>query len=98
VTEELAFYSEARWSPDGRILAFLKRNEDETATVYASIEGLIIPIIENQGSPGHLAWAPDGEHLLFEESFQLYTVNYDGTALRALTADEFTNIDGAWRP
>jgi Tol biopolymer transport system component len=98
VTEELAFYSEARWSPDGRILAFLKRNEDETATVYASIEGLIIPIIENLGSPGHLAWAPDGEHLLFEESFQLYTVNYDGTALRALTADEFTNIDGAWRP
>ena len=84
-----------RWSPDGRMIAFLSNSQDGTGSKIQVMagDGKNRRTIANGFSP---SWSPDGSRILFVGPIeygscpgypcsQLYTVNPDGSGLTQLT-------------
>jgi len=57
------------WSPRGDRIAFVRRtgNDFQVFTIHPDGTGLR-QLTRTKGNDAHLAWAPDGEHLLFTSS------------------------------
>lgn len=58
------------WSPKGDLIAFVRRNgvgDFQIFTIHPDGTGLA-QLSHTHGNDAHLAWSPDGEHLLFTSS------------------------------
>lgn len=58
--------SQARWSPDGKKLAFVSSTDEGSELyLYWTDGGQVAKLSSLQGTPGSLAWSPDGKELAF---------------------------------
>lgn len=48
--------------------------------------------------PGHCSWSPDGQQVAFENMYDIYVVNADGSGQRSLTNDHSNNGQPSWSP
>jgi Tol biopolymer transport system component len=100
LTNNPGVYRSLAWSPDGQTLAF------SNGGLFSSVSNEGLFTIDRSGNLRQLtlneargiSWSEDGSRLLFEESFEIYLINFDGTGRRAITADGFLNSEASWRP
>src|SRR5207249_748494 len=104
-TEELRqLYSQASFSPDGRLLAYVGQTEGKDVLYLLdvarreTVRRFDLPI-EGVTSP---SWSPDGGQLVFSGNegglTDLYVVNADGSGLRQLTHDRNGDVQPSWSP
>lgn len=85
LTERRAF--DFDWSPDGRQLTFVSRNEGASIFHYDMATQQVRQITEGHQDFNPL-WSPDGQRLAFyRDGGQLFAMNPDGSELRQLTED-----------
>ena len=109
--------SRVSWSPDGRRLAFVRRHGEHAQLVTIATGGtdehVLQSITDMRGlettdpeswlpNPhSHVAWSPDGAHIVYGCGDQLCVVNLDGEIV-GRTPEEFANERGraaaAWAP
>jgi Tol biopolymer transport system component len=72
-----------RLSPDGQYVAFLRERDGAWRVCVTPTQGGETTCVADTGSDAAVAWAPDGQSLLFSRGGHLVTVPYDpasGTA------------------
>lgn len=102
--------SNPAWSPDGSQIAF-DSNEDNGIHVISADGTNHISLIENRtGTKGFPSWSPDGTQIVFNWAFdiaseeyrdmdmEIMVMNADGSAITALTENEFQDIGAVWSP
>lgn len=99
------------WSPDGERIAFVS-NRGGTYEVYVMssngsgqirlTSGCDCNGSDRNGTPVTPSWSPDGERIAFdsfrEGSWDVYTMNADGSAVTRLTNDAAKDIAPNWSP
>jgi len=93
-----------RWSPDGRRIVFTGSKPGKRMKAYAvSVEGgNPFPLIEGDGPEFDAAWSPDGESLIYAESYQapvpvLHLVDFESH--RTTTVEESQGLfSPRWSP
>jgi Tol biopolymer transport system component len=103
--EELRLlYSQAAFSPDGRLLAVTaqRRGRDVLRLFDVDSKSEVKRFdlaLEGANSP---SWSPDGKQLVFSGNTggitDLYIINRDGSGLRRLTHDKFGDLQPQWSP
>lgn len=101
----------ASWSPDGSQIAFVRADRvfwGESWNVYMmDADGSNVRRLtdfSNGGWATALDWSPDGKSVVFElfdfgsESIDIYSVNADGTGLKALVKGPNSEIVPSWSP
>lgn len=93
----------ARWSPDGRTIAFVSdmSGEEEVYLVEQEGRGRPEPLTTTLKTYLlSLAWAPDGRHLaLGDKDGRIYVVGTDGSGLTQVAKDgSDANVNYAWSP
>lgn len=61
-----------RWSPDGKLILFMR---DESLWTIASAGGQPAEIVRNAYNPN---WSHDGKSIVFERQYEVWTANWDG--------------------
>lgn len=88
------------WSADGRQVLYLSQlAEDRYAFQIINADGSDrrqIALVE--GAVSQPAWSPDGRLVAFPLASQLYVMNVDGSGLRRLTQNAFTDLNPLWLP
>jgi dipeptidyl aminopeptidase/acylaminoacyl peptidase len=96
------------WSPDGRRLAFTS-NRNSAANSYqlyvidADTPGSEKPLVIDDKSKHHMAWSPDGKHIVYEVEgpgqYDLWSAPVEGGGKPApLVATEFSENQPAFSP
>src|SRR3989442_6039675 len=59
--------SEPRWSPDGRVIAFVATRESDVAQIYVINDagGEARQLTHHATAPGNIVWAPSGDAIFF---------------------------------
>jgi Tol biopolymer transport system component len=62
--------------------------------------GVSSPVAALSGAyDGHPSWNPDGSAIVYDNNYNIYTVNSDGTGLNPLKVDPFENFaEPEWSP
>ena len=91
------------WSPNGRMLAFVRVAGGKAAidVMNADGSGRRQVIQDPNDWLGGLCWSPDGRRLAFasgrdQVAGELYVVNADGTKLVRLTTNRFGDNSPVW--
>jgi Tol biopolymer transport system component len=96
--------SGARWSPDGRRLAFARCGGGVCQIFVVDAGGSGLKELTVAGSNVDPAWSPDGKRIAYASNasghFQIVVMNADGSGQRALTAGDGTtdDTDPDWSP
>ena len=90
------------WSPRGDIIAYVSREKDNSQQVYVTDPTDFSPVrLTYLGNNEEPAWSPDGLHIVFSSnrtgSYELYTMNWDGSRLRKLSRGIIANAPD-WSP
>lgn len=93
----------ARWSPDGKSIAFISdlSGEDQVYLVAQDGKGKPEALTSGlMGQLGNLVWAPDGKHLAFtDKDGVVYVLGVADRKLAKAAKDEFARVgDLAWSP
>ena len=93
----------ARWSPDGKQIAFISdlSGEDQVYLVAQDGKGKAEALTSGPGGPAeNLVWAPDGKHLAFtDKDGVVYVLGVADRKLAKAAKDEFARVgDLAWSP
>jgi Tol biopolymer transport system component len=77
------------WSPDGRSLAFRQYADDgyDLYVIDAASGRRTLVAGEINGSFGSLEWSPDSRQILFDNHYNLYLADIDGSRIRMLLED-----------
>jgi TolB protein len=94
------------WSPDGKQIAYQDQNEKPNSPAQIGLltlgsSGLAVSVPITSGGDGAPAWSPDGKQLAYVKyttSPQVYLVNSDGTAERAVTTGSGDHGWPTWAP
>jgi len=100
------YYINPAWSPDGTKLAFERyRSDSGYAVAVINADGTGFRAIHWGQNP---AWSPDGAQLTFDDGWNIYVMNPDGSAVTLLVAgwridtEEYfswgSNEQPAWSP
>ena len=95
--------SDSAWSPDGRMIAFVRLNTRLGVYVVnadgSGVRNLTPKPMEAYAAP---AWSPDGQKITFagerSGSSEIYLMNADGSGQRRLTRNLAYDGDPAWSP
>jgi TolB protein len=105
--------NEARWSPDGKRIAFLRdafTSPEQYSVFTIAIDGSDLRRVTPEGMEvGNPHWSPDGTRILFQSPKEpvqggeqnLYVINADGTGLTQLTAhlsSDSNRVQGTFHP
>jgi TolB protein len=90
------------WSPRGDIIVYVSREDDYSQQIYVTDPYDFMPArLTYEGNNEEPSWSPDGLHIVFSSnrrgSYQLYTMNWDGTRQRRLTDGIVANAPD-WSP
>jgi hypothetical protein len=93
LTDNAAFDGRPAWSPDGRIAFVSDRGPGG------------IWVMDADGTNGHFLaagdypnWSPDGGHLTFSRSQEIFVMDANGSDPAQLTNDAVIDTDPAWSP
>jgi Tol biopolymer transport system component len=97
---------EARWSPDGRRIAFLAAdNFTPRSSVWvmnADGRGRRQLVPDSAGYSRVLGWSPDGRRILYDLESDLWSMRADGSDKRLLVRDvnaiDVTAVEADWSP
>lgn len=94
--------SNARWSPDGRLIAFTRTVSGGTLDLaVVSRDGKSEKVLLRNGrNEGSLAWSPSGEQIAFvsdrDGDPEIYVIRPDGKGLARLTDNQESDLDPRW--
>jgi TolB protein len=96
------------WSPDGRLIAYTMNYAIWVVDVNNALKGdlstahLLVRPHGELGQAEYPVWSPDGNRLLFNGlhngSFDIWTVEADGSGLRDLTPQPSLEYSATWSP
>lgn len=93
----------ARWSPDGRWIAYTKSTRSRSSA--SELQHLWIMHAKSHRRVRRISrqaedydWAPDGRRLVYARSGDLYVKRVDGTGARRLTSTRSYDSDPVWSP
>ncbi len=106
LTSHPADDSEPAWAPDGQRIAFVStRNGGQQGNIWVMNANGSEPTritADNSVADRKPAWSPDGTKIAFlsnrDGEIQVYTMNADGSDLKALTNLETHDGDPSWSP
>ncbi len=96
--------SQANWSPDGKLLAFVAKRgpQDDIVIVDVKRNKTVNEIRAKLNGVTTPAWSPDGEKLVFTGYdggiTDLFIINRDGTGFKRLTEDKYADLHPVWSP
>lgn len=94
--------SDARWSPDGDLIAFTRRADDGTLDLaVVGRDGRDEKVLLRNGrNEGGTAWSPSGDHIAFvsdrDGDPEIYVIKPDGKGLTRLTDNQESDFDPRW--
>jgi Tol biopolymer transport system component len=92
------------WSPDGKTIAFVGQNGDNTAVIYTinSDGGDIKTLTDGTSAVYMPVWSPDSQQILFTSNptgtDYLYVMNADGGDVREVVNQGLYNWGAHWSP
>lgn len=99
---EKNYRSDPDWSPDGRLIAYQERvNNDRFQIRTIQVSGSTPKLLTSEGENEQPAWAPDGRHLVFTSTRsgvrQLWVLDVESNRVRQLTKSPGSKL-AAWSP
>jgi TolB protein len=104
ITYQGNYNQEPAWSPKGDLIAFSGRDEKRVFDIYTvNVDtGKIARLTQAQGTNEKPSWSPNGRYLLFSSTRtgkrQIWSMSFDGSNQRQLTAERLGASDPAWGP
>ena len=96
---EKNYRSDPDWSPDGRLIAYQDRIDDQFQIRIIPVTGGAPKPLTNEGDNQHPSWAPDSRHLVFTSTRtgakQLWVLDIVTSRLRQLTTSPGSRL-AAW--
>jgi TolB protein len=96
------------WSPNGRLIAYTMNYAIWVVDVNKALKGdlstahVLVRPHDELGQAEYPVWSPDGKRLLFNGlrngSFDIWTVEADGSGLRDLTPQPSLEYSASWSP
>jgi Tol biopolymer transport system component len=96
--------SDPVWSPDGKMLAFVRLNTRHGVYVINADGSAVRNLTPKPRGAAYAApaWSPDGQKITFagerDGNSEIYLMNADGSGQRSLTSDLAYDGDPAWSP
>ena len=90
------------WSPDGNWIAFYAGPQRSSQIYLTSVSGNVVYQLTNRGSNLAPSFSPDGNWIVFtsyrngEGDGEIYIMRLDGTDVRRLTTNDYTDWQPRW--
>ena len=103
LTNNSAWHSLPRWSPDGRRIAFQSYLDGDWEIFLMNAGGSgQIRLTDNSAGDAEPSWSPDGRRIAFQsnrdENAEIYVMNADGSGQTRLTNEAANDRFPSWSP
>ncbi len=103
LTNDSAWHSLPRWSPDGRRIAYQSRTDGNWEVFVVNVDGSgRTRLTDNPEWDGAPSWSPDSQRIAFrsthDEITDIYVMNADGSEQVNLTDNSAHDLFPSWSP